>query len=221
MPKLGLGEKAPHEKRGYDYLELESKGQKVYVRFLGGPVYDGKHFLQNPDGTWDVFYCPRIMHEKECAYCERYFAALKDIKELKKEDESGNKKKIKALEKVARSNNVNISYYFPVIERNMEEAKILKTTKSVKWKLDEEVENGIKVLDYDYIITRTEDPGAAYYSLTRLDSSQIKPLTEKEEEALKKAKSWDLEEIVISKDSSMEFGEDVKEEEDVDLDEIM
>jgi len=197
MPNFNFGDKLSFDRNSM-YLALKSKNEEAYVRFVGGGNFDSKHFIQQ-DSKWVVTYCPRIMQQKECSYCEKFYALKKQEKEEKDE------KLKKELQKQMRTFRPKITFYYPVVDRMTEEAKIFKTVLSIRLYLEQELEAGIKVTDFDYKFKRTENAGADYYSKTRLDSSMIKPLTEKEKKAVQKAKAFDLEEIVHGNDSSLEL----------------
>ncbi len=211
MPKLGFGEKTHFDGRT-QFLELKSKGDEIHVRFLGSAVYDGKHFIKNDDGSWTVSYCPRIMQEKDCTFCERFFElkkaakALGDPKTLNKTD----KKTYDEYQAEARKYNASISFYYPVLDREAKTARVFKTGLSIRSELDKEHDAGIPILEFDYKIKRLKgkmtDPGKDWYAVTRLDSKMIEPLTEEEEKAKGSTKEWDLEDIVYgSKKSSMDL----------------
>lgn len=208
MPKVEFGQKTHFDGGKSDFLELKNKDQKFHIRFIGSAVYDGKHFLQTDDGKWEVPYCKRIMENEPCPYCEKFFEAKKMMKALKAEKgevdvmDMKDKMEYKRLEKVAKRYGETTTFYYPVINRETETAGILKCAPSIRGFLEEEFSNDIKILDFDYIIKRTEIPGK-YYTLTRLDSSAIKPLTPKELDEIEKGLAWDLEKIVNSKPSSM------------------
>lgn len=238
MPSLDFGEKAPFESGGMNFYRLKTKNQKFHFRFLGGPVYDGKHFFEKETGKgWDISYCPRIMKGEKCEYCEKFFEAKREMKELEqafggKDNLPKEEKKVfKTLEEVAKKYSVNISFHYPVLNREEEDVGIFQTTLGVRNQLDEEHDAGFPVLDFDYFVTRTEKPGS-YYKLDRLDSSMMKPFTDREQEAISRAEKWDLEKIVIGKLSSQDFTteeeavaaaekEAKEEEEEVDIDEIL
>ena len=209
MPKLNFGEKASFDGRS-SYLELSSKGDKVHVRFLDSPVYDGKHFIKDGE-KWIVSYCPRIMANDKCAYCEKFFKAKAEKKELgdPKTYSADAKKKADELDKVARRYNAAITFYYPVIDREKEEARILKAGLSIRTELDNQVAAGIDVLKYDFIITRLKgkitDPGKDWYSFVRVDSAESKEFTDKELEETAKALAWDLEKMVVSNSSSQKL----------------
>ena len=217
MPEFQLGDKLNID-RGQDFIELKSKGEKVHLRFLPGTYYyDATHFVKKTDGGWDVFKCSRVMEDEKCDECEKYFDLIKQAKATSSE------KKATELRKKANGHKATIRFYFPVLDRETEQAGIFKTSLSVRLRLEEEYSNGVEVLDYDYIITRTEKPGSDYYSLTRLDSKQIKKLTPKEVGEVKKASTWDVAEMVGGKESGVDFGTSELDEmvnpEDVEIDE--
>ncbi len=230
MPKVDFGEKTHFDGGKTEFLELKNKDQKFRVRFLGSAVYDGKHFFKQADGKWNISYCPRIMNNKDCQFCEKFFEAKRLMKELKNElgepDQMPVEKRneYKRLENVAKTYGETTTFYYPVLDRETEQAGILKCAPSIRWMLDEEHSNGVKILDFDYIVKRTEVPGK-YYTLTRLDSSMIKPFTEKENEEIDKALGWDLDKMVYGKQSSFDLSQDEDEEpevteEEIDIDEI-
>ena len=83
---------------------------------------------------------------------------------------------------------VNNQHVFNItFRRNIYELTIVPDSKN-NLSLEEAVKNAEKILEkfndtvyeYDYIVERTEQPGAGYYKLTRLDSKQTKELTQQE-----------------------------------------
>lgn len=197
MPSFNFGDNLPLD-RGNLFLELKSQNQEAHIRFVGGGSYDGKHFMKE-DGKWNVSYCPRIMTNDECPFCEKYFDVRKQIKDAGKGED------MTELENDLRKYKAKITFYYPVLDRENETARIFKTTLSIRLKLEEEVKAGIDVPNFDYKIKRTEKPGSDYYTLTRLDSSMIKGLTEKEEQEVERAKEFNLEEIIHGKDSDLDI----------------
>jgi len=197
MPILKVGEKASFEK-GNIYAQLKGLGEAIHIRLLGNPYYDGKHFEKTEDG-WSVTPCNRIMNDGDCDLCNTYFDYMKQAKAEKNEEIK------KDLTKKASKYKAKITFYYPIIDRKEEIAKIFQTSLSVRLKIDEEKSNGIDILKYDFIVKRTEKPGADYYSLTRLDSKDIKDFTDKEKEEIEKAKAWNLEDMVGGKESSQDL----------------
>lgn len=187
MPNFNFGDNLSFDRKDL-FLELKTKDQRFHIRFVGGGNYDGKHFMQGDDGKWLISYCPRIMEEAHCEYCQLFFEAQKLLKET---DES-EKTKLKELEKEVRKYKAKITFYYPVINRETEKAQILKTSLSVRLALEEELKNDIDITQFDYYLTRTEKPGSEYYKLTRIDSSKTTSLSEEEEKALKIAKGLTL-----------------------------
>ncbi len=213
MPKLKFGDKASFDRRA-QYLELKNKNDSIHVRFLDGPVYDGKHFLQQTDGKWNVSDCPRIMGEENCPLCEKYFEAKKAAKELgdTKILEGEAKKTYDTLQKEARKYNATISFYYPVLDREVKKAVLFKTGLSTRTFLDGEYSDGIQILDYDYKITRlkqnNKDKGKDWYKFTRLDSVQTEEFFEEEQVQIDLADGWDLESMVYgTKGLSQDMGE--------------
>jgi hypothetical protein len=225
MPDFNFGEKTNADSTPkIDFLRLDHKDQKLHLRFLPYPgVYEGKHFIIGEDGKWNISYCPKIMKGKdsECIYCDKYWEAKRGLKEIEDTMKADERKEMtvkeKALKKsydeVAKKYGNTISFYYRVIDRDTGQARIFKTTRSVRIKLEDENKAGIEVPDYDYIITRTERPGSDYYSLIRLDSSKVPELTHEELLQIEVARKWDLNEMVFgSRKSSFDLGESVEEE---------
>lgn len=151
--------------------------------------YDGKHFLKDGE-DWDIRKCPRINEGNPCDICEKYFDIIKKITKESTEDEK------KAIKKQADPFKSSITFYIPVIDRKTEELKIFQTKLSVRRYFESEVGLGTNILERDFITIRTENPGPNYYSTSRVDSAETRPLTEKEREAIKEAKKLNLAEIV-------------------------
>ena len=204
MPSFKTGQKLNID-RGSIFAELKGKDEKIHFRIVGNDYqYDAKHFSQDETGKWTITYCPRVMNDLECGYCEKFF----DLKKKAREEED--KKKKDALLQQARPFGPTIRFYYPIIDRETETARVFKATLSTRIKFEEEHDNGIDITDYDYIVTRTEKPGSDYYHLSRLDSKQTKPLTDKEKNEVEKIGGWNLEELVMGRSSKI-----VKEREEI------
>lgn len=204
MPVLDFGQKAPFEGKSSKIFKLKTKGEKVTIRILGRPHYTGKHFIRKNNGDWLIFFCPRIMKGSKCMYCDKYFELMKLVKEAK---EKGDKKAVKALRDEARQYGPTVRFYYPALIREREEAVLLEVPLSVRLKIDDYVDAGVDVLSSDFIYRRTEKPGSDFYSLIRLDSKDVKPLTDKEKKEAESVKDWDIEGMLgVSKESSQELG---------------
>jgi len=194
MPVADFGEKIPEiDGRGSKIFKLKTKGEKVTIRILDRPHYISRHFLEKENGSWTIFLCPKIMKKGKCIYCEKYFDLRKQVREAK---ESGDKEGAEALMKEARRYAPTTRFYYPVLIREKEEVVLLEVPLSVRLKIDDYVEAGIDVLNSDFVYTRTEKPGADYYTLIRLDSQNTKPLTKKEKEEVKQVEDWDIEKML-------------------------
>lgn len=201
MPIIKFGEKTVFDKEQSNIFRLTAKGQKIHLRVLGNGYYEGKHFIKKDDGSWLVFYCPRIMRGSNCIYCEKMFKLRKQLKATKGKENANRK----ALEKRIRELSPSIMFYYPILDRDEGTAKIFQTTLSVRNTFEQDHQAGIDILKSEYVISRTETP-PIYYSVVRLDSANIKPLTDKEKEEVKKAKEWDLQSILDhSVPSSLDF----------------
>lgn len=203
MPSANFGEKIALD-RGSQFVEVKALNEKIRFQLIGGGVYDGKHFDQLTDGSWNITYCPRIMRKEECSLCSQYFTLRKQANEMEEKNES--KEDVDRVLAKARKFAPTVTFYYPIINRGTEEAQILKTKLSIRNKFEEFHENGLKVLGCDYILTCTKKPGTAYYSLLRVDSSETDPFTDKEKKEVTMAREWELAEIVgIARESSMQY----------------
>jgi len=202
MPYAEFGEQTLLDKRKTKIFKLTAQDQKITLRILEKGFYNAKHFTQKDDGSWDIFYCPRLMKDEECEYCEQYFAKNKELKEL---EESKDKNAIKALKKEIRKFKPSVRWYFPILNRDTHKAIILETSFSVRNKLEEFSKAGIDILASDFILVRTEKPGSDYYTLIRKDSKDTPELTGEEAEEITKCLGWDIEEIVQGKESKLRF----------------
>jgi hypothetical protein len=187
MPYVDYG--TPFDQGNSQFFKLKSKGDKLQFRLLGAPFVEGKHFFETADG-WDIQDCPRINDKAECEHCNKYFSIIAKAKK------TGDESMLKQARKEAEKYKCSVSFYFPVLDRNAEKFRIFKSAQSVRAKIETEVEMGTKVLEVDFIVMRTEQPGTNYYSLTRVDSAQTKKLTEDEKLEVEKYKSINLEELI-------------------------
>jgi hypothetical protein len=200
MPYLNFGEELSFSKN--TFIKLSGKNDQLHFRLLGTAYYEGKHFIKKADGKWEVLPCQRINTKQGCEYCKLYFEHLEEA--LKVKDTS--KKEYEALKKEADKYKAAISIYYPVLNRKTETFQIFETKMGIRKKIEAELAAGIPVLERDFIVTRTENPGADYYTLTRLDSADTQPLTDKEKEEIEKAKTTDLESLIMgSKDEESEL----------------
>lgn len=190
---------------GSGFVQLKKKGEKVQFRFIAPPSYDGKHFKKVGDKKWDITMCPKVMTEEYCELCDTYYKMMAEAKAM--EDENAKK----AKQEEARNFKSKVTFYYPILDREDGKAKILKTTLSVRLKVDEKTAMGKDVTKNDYILMRTEKPGTDYYSLEPVDSADSNPLSTEELEQIEVAKTWDMEEKIETKvkQSSEEFAREV------------
>lgn len=173
------------------FTKLKSKGDKVKFRVIGAPFYDGKHFLKDEAGDWDIRPCVRINEGSECEFCEKFFKAHAKVK---KQNIEG-----KEARKLTDPWSASVSFYFPIINRDTGKFEVFQTTKGVRDGIEAEIELGTKVLDRDLVVLRTEVPGS-YYKLSVVDSADTKKLTKEEKAEAKKAKDTNLSEFVHGKE---------------------
>ncbi|MBV6446333.1 MAG: hypothetical protein IFNCLDLE_02626 [Ignavibacteriaceae bacterium] len=189
MPTANFGEDIKIGSGNF-FVSLKEKDESIRVRLLAAPYYDGMHFLKKADGTWDRIACTRVNEGNPCGYCEQYFDIIGAVKD--KDD----KVKMDEARKAADPYRATITFYYPVINRETQQFQIFKTRKSVRDDIEAKSRKGIKVLERDLVITRTERPGAGYYSVDVMDSSETAPLTALENEAVAKYKEKSLEEYI-------------------------
>jgi hypothetical protein len=195
MPYADWGEKISFNSS--QFLKLKSKNDKVHFRILGRPYYDGKHFFQLQDGTWDIQPCSRVNEGVKCPHCDTYFSIIMKAKK------TGDKTIIEQAKKEAKPFQNSVSAYFPIINRENEEFAIFQTTMGVRDEIEAEVSAGTKALDTDFVVIRTEVPGK-YYRLSKVDSADTKALTDKEKQVVEQYKTVNLEDMVSGKASDNE-----------------
>ncbi|NMB82689.1 MAG: hypothetical protein GYA14_12820 [Ignavibacteria bacterium] len=199
MPSANFGERTNLDNRSL-FVELKEKGESIRFMLAGGGFYDGKHFMASEDGGWNVIDCPRIMKNEPCEMCETYFELRREAK-----DQEGAQKE--ATLKKARSYNAKITFYYPIVDLDLSETKVLKTVLQIRTKLEGDFKQGINVLEQPYKLSRTEDEDE-YFKLEKITPFK---LSQEQQEAYDEAKKLNLEEIVIGKKSSQSFESEVKE----------
>ena len=231
MPTSSLGKKIKGVDRTEQFMQLKTKDQKFKLRFvIPDYAYEGKHFVKGDDGKYTVTDCTKINNEVPCELCERYYEIIEPTyklrRELKKLEENKTdenksqrmelKSEIEDIQKEARPYKVTVSFYYPVLKRGLNdlehpEATVFKTTLSVRLALEREQDNGVDITKFDYIITRTEAPGAGYYAVDRVDSAMTKSLSEEETKLAEIAIGWDLETLTQGKRYSSAQDEEADE----------
>jgi hypothetical protein len=210
MPELQFGEIFS---TGYSkFTKLKSKGDKIQFRIVKAPFYDGKHFLKDEQGNWNIVPCPRINEGKECEICNNYFKVLAKAKK----DAVDQKEK----DRLTKPFKPTISFYFPIINRETGLFEVFQTTKSVRDKIEDQIQLGVKILDRDIIVIRTEKPGADYYSLSVVDSAETKALSSSEQQELAKGKDIDLSEFIYGteeEDTSIAVETNIEDEDEEDV----
>lgn len=201
VQSLSFGQKLPST-GGSNFLRLKQKGEKVQFRIAQEPVFDGKHFMQLSDPEtkevkWEVTECPRIADGSECNYCEQYFELMDMVKKFKAAEKvEDDHPEVKRMRQDARKYAVSIQFYFPIVNRNDGKFAILQVTNGVRNKFNAQFENGIDVMSKEWILSNTGSPSPnERYSLSLVDSADVKPFTPEEEEEWKKAKAYDLSQI--------------------------
>ena len=191
---LSFGQSLPGG--GNSYLRIKQKGDMVQFKIAQEPVYTGKHFAET-DGKWTVTECPRIAEREDCETCTKYFELMDMVKKFKAaENVDDENTEVKNMKKEARQYAVSIEFYFPILDRSDGKFKILQTTNGVRNKFNAQFEAGIAVMDKEWILRNTGSPSPAErYSLSPVDSADVKPLTPEEEEEFTKAKAYDLSQI--------------------------
>lgn len=199
--KLSFGENLPTQ-TGL-YIRVKEKGDQVRFRIAQEPVYSGKHFMKIGD-KWDVTSCARVSDQDHCEYCDMYFKGMQEAKKTEETDPE----KAEQTREAARKYSASIIFYLPILDRDNQEFKILQTTMGIRNKINEYYEAGTKVFERDWILRNTGAKGKERYSIVPVDSSESSPLTPKEVEEIKKAKTFDT--------SSINDGVSQKDEDIVD-----
>jgi hypothetical protein len=190
MPNAMMGDKLKEIDRGSGFINLKAKGDKAQIRFIRSDFYySGKHFSQGADNKWIIQDCSRINEGNPCDTCQKAFDILKELKGV--EDENVKKE----IKKRAREFQPNVSFYYTVLDRETGEAKIFQTTVGIRIKLDAKLADGEKIMNYDYVVKRTEVL-SSYYTIDRVDSADTKELTEKELKEVEMAQGWNVQEMV-------------------------
>jgi hypothetical protein len=169
--------------------------------------------------------CPKIMTEEHCDICEKYYTMVAEAKKI--EDKNVKEEKMKE----AKYYKCATAFYYPILDRTPDllgkpvegKAKILKTTLSIRLKVDEKTALGKDVTKNDWIIVRTEKPGSDYYSLDSVDSADCLALSEGEIKEIEEAKTWNMEDKIgtKTKQSSTDFVTETEIEEETPNSEVV
>lgn len=207
MPQVGFGEKL--QTGGSQFFKLEAKGDSLHFRLLDAPFIEGKHFFQTDDG-WDIQPCPRINEGQECEHCKKFFSFYR---KAKKETD---KTLVAQLKKEGDYWKPSTFVYYPVINRETHEFTLFQTTVGVRTQIEDEYKLGTKVLDVDFKVMRTENPGS-YYKVSRVDSAETEPLNEEELQAVETYKQTNIADLVngrYDEDSGTAFESNSEVQED-------
>lgn len=191
MPYADFGEELSFNSS--HWMQLKAKGDSVLFRLIGAPYYDGKHIFEDGRGGWFIEDCDRVNKGTKCAKCQIFF----EHKEEEKAETDPEKKK--ELGKQARKYQAKVTFYYPILNRKDKKFQVLKTTFGVRNKIENEAAAGVKIMERDFVLKRTEAPGADFYSLTRIDSADSEPLDETEKAEIEKGKAVNVEKMVNGK----------------------
>lgn len=194
MPVAEIGQRIEGVDRRTPMLELKSKNETAHIRFIQASyAWDAKHFIKDKvTHKYTVTPCDRLLFQSPCVNCEIMFDLIKGAKSDGSLNEASLKKEIEEIRKEYAPAS---SFYYPVLNRETQEVILLKTTLSVRLRIDEENEKR-DITKYDYLITRTEDPGKSYYTVERVDSEETSPISEKESAEISLVKSWNLQALI-------------------------
>lgn len=220
MISTTIGGKIKGVDRGAKIIQLEGKGQTIQFRLASGQMaYDAKHFMKTEDGKWEVTACKRILNEEECELCNRFFEEKQIVADYVNEqketglaiDKIRATDEYKELDKKARKYEPKIEFYYLIINREEQMLQVLQTTIGVRLKIDEKAKQlkglGGDIMDYDFILTRTEIPGSGYYQLDQVESKLTAELTESELASIEEAKGYDLSGMLKKKSSTKSLDE--------------
>ena len=170
MPTADFNKNLNLPSGGGRYVKLSKKGDKIKFRIATTPHYETKHFL----GDKEFSLCGKYNSEDPkttCKYCQDYALALENNDEV-----------------VAKQLKPMTTFYYPVLDINEGKAKIFQfTAKSIHYTIKGYADEGVDVFACDWSVERTEEQGANYYKVLRLDATE---LTKEQEEELNKAKAF-------------------------------
>lgn len=222
MNTLEFGQKRPNS-GGSKFLRVKNQGDTIKFRIANNPVYTGKHFLKNDDGSFaSPIDCPRINSGEKCELCEKFFSIKADQKKAKEIGDAANEK---LFGNEARKYSVAVMYYFPVLLRKTTMADwqdkvgkfvILQTTEGIRNRINEQYEAEVKIFQRDFVLKNTgSDIPKDYYAFSVVDSADTEELTPSEKEELKKAQEFDMSTINDGGNNADEVGDvEIPEEEE-------
>jgi len=156
MPDADFGKKLNLPSADGRYAKLAKKGDKIKFRIANTPHYETKHFLPEKE----VVFCEKYNADDPtltCKYCDDYQTAF-DIGD----------------EVMAKQLRPSTTFYYPILDLNLNKARIFQfTAKSIHYSIKGYADEGVDVFACDWSVERTEESGANYYKILRLDTSAL------------------------------------------------
>lgn len=175
MPEANFDRNINLPTSGGKYIRLKAKGDKIRFLIANTPHYETKHWISDRD----TILCNKYNGQPKgsvCKYCDEYKEALAKAGEDKKKIEAANKLR------------AGVTFYYPVLNLDTDEANIFQTAPSVHWTIVGYKEEGVDVFKCAWSVNRTEVAGN-YYEVRRLDPVKLTP---EQQEAYEQAKSVTL-----------------------------
>jgi len=154
-----------------EFIELKKKGDAFTIRLADYPMYYGQHWTVTEKGKRPIpcsrINSPDFNNPQECSLCDKYNAGEDELKPV-------------------------IRFIFPVLDRKTKKAVFFETSQMVWREISNQESKGIKILDYDWLVERTENK-PNYYEVTRLEKDILSP---EEQKTLAEAKSFDVQKVI-------------------------
>lgn len=172
MPEASFSKDLNLPKGNSLYVKLASKGDKIKFRIAATPFYVTRHW--NADNKTTIM-CEKYntdSPDKTCERCAKY-------DELMAKDKEEEAKPYRAI----------TTFRYPILNYEGDIPAIFEfTAKSIHYTIKGYADEGLNVFACDWSVERTEEK-PKYYNILRLNEGE---LTEKQQEALDKAKTFKL-----------------------------
>ena len=204
MPEASFSKDLNLPKGNSLYVKLAGKGDKIKFRIATTPFYVTRHWTS--PRTTELCEKYNSDNVKPCKHCEEYD---KLMAQDKKEE--------------AKEHRPITTFKYPILNYEGDLPAIFEfTAKSIHYSIKGYADEGVDVFACDWSVERTEEQGN-YYKVLRLNDSK---LSEKQQEALDKAKTFKLADRQSSSvvsgevDPKVKAFDEEKKSEDVNPDEI-
>ena len=192
---------------GLHRFRLKKKDEQIQFRILGtGFVKLDQHIFQEGK-RWNFIDCPKAQaktkedeYDIHCEWCDKYWELMRPYLEMKKLKDAGREDEVnptamqEAYQK-AQKYRRNSIYHYLVLSRGEQLVGDLQISNSVHKQIQEmrqkardkgQTDAAKWFSSTEFVLTRTEKL-PQYYSLYRVDSAEIEPLTETEKHFVEEA----------------------------------